>query len=309
MPVAKSGRSTGVTCSSIGGIADVKVDYQQGCGSGTIFTVTFRNQVIVSGGGFSASGDSGSLIANSQTAQPVALLFAGGSTNTVGNPIQDVLNALKDPTSGTAPTMVGGGQHAISCPAGPAAATPRTSALSQAAAAQATAARDKHAQELMADPAVIAVDIGVSDDQPGQPALLVYIEQGRPRPPLPAEVDGVRTKVIFADRLRALTAGLEAARVAPPAPALSDAEVARATAVKETHAAQLMADPSVIGVGVGESSDSPGEAALVLYIELSKPVGVVPIQIDGVRTKVIRADRFRAFGWNEKPSRTCDLKR
>jgi hypothetical protein len=70
-----------------------------------------------------------------------------------------------------------------------------------------------------------------------------------------------------------------------------------------------MADPSVIGVGVGESSDSPGEAALVLYIELSKPVGVVPIQIDGVRTKVIRADRFRAFGWNEKPSRTCDLKR
>ena len=310
MSVAKSGRSTGLTCSPIEAInAKVSVQYQQGCGSGTKFAITFNNQVVVSGAAFSASGDSGSLIVNAQTVQPVALLFGGGATNTVANPIQDVLNALKDPTSGAVPSLVGGGQHAIACPASPAAAALRASALSEAATAMATAVKDKHAQELMADPAVIGVDIGVSDDQPGQPALLVYVEQGRPHAPLPAEVDGVRTKVIFADRFRALTAGLQAARVAQPAQALSDAEVARATSVKEKHAAQLMADPSVIGVGVGASSDSPGEAALVLYIELGKPVGVVPTQIDGVRTKVIRADRFRAFGWNEKPTRTCGLNR
>jgi len=62
---------------------------------------------MVSGGSFSASGDSGSLIVNSQTAQPVALLFAGNSTTTVGNPIQPVLAALKDPVTNAMPMVVG----------------------------------------------------------------------------------------------------------------------------------------------------------------------------------------------------------
>jgi hypothetical protein len=58
---------------------------------------TFVNQVVVSGrkGAFSKAGDSGSLIVTDDAnANPVALLFAGGQTSTIGNPIDAVLSAL-----------------------------------------------------------------------------------------------------------------------------------------------------------------------------------------------------------------------
>src|SRR5437773_918508 len=104
MAVAKSGRSSGLTCSSVQTInTSVRIDYQTSCNGGTTFTVTFNNQVVVGGGSFSAAGDSGSLIVDSQTAQPVALLYGGNSTGTVGNPIQAVLTALKHPSSRAAP--------------------------------------------------------------------------------------------------------------------------------------------------------------------------------------------------------------
>src|SRR5436309_11581251 len=118
MAVAKSGRSSGLTCSSVQTInTSVRIDYQTSCNGGTTFTVTFNNQVVVGGGSFSAAGDSGSLIVDSQTAQPVALLYGGNSTGTVGNPIQAVLTALKDPSSGAVPAIVGGAQHSVACPA------------------------------------------------------------------------------------------------------------------------------------------------------------------------------------------------
>jgi hypothetical protein len=55
------------------------------------------NQVVVGGkrGAFSKAGDSGSLIVTDDAnANPVALLFAGGQTTTIGNPINAVLAAL-----------------------------------------------------------------------------------------------------------------------------------------------------------------------------------------------------------------------
>src|SRR5438552_17811291 len=86
MAVAKSGRSSGLTCSSVQTInTSVRIDYQTSCNGGTTFTVTFNKQVVVGGGRFSAAGDSGSLIVDSQTAQPVALLYGGNSSGPVGN--------------------------------------------------------------------------------------------------------------------------------------------------------------------------------------------------------------------------------
>src|SRR3954465_11507349 len=115
MPVAKSGRSTGLTCSSISSVnTSVKVDYQEGCDTGTKFTATFSNQIVINGAPFSSGGDSGSLIVNSQTAQPVGLLYGGSDVDTVANPIGDVLNALRD-SGGVAPMIVGGAQHAVAC--------------------------------------------------------------------------------------------------------------------------------------------------------------------------------------------------
>src|SRR5947207_881577 len=88
--VAKSGRSTGLTCSTLGSVStNVQVDYAASCGGATAFTSTFSNQVVINGGSFSASGDSGSLIVTADTARPVGLLYAGSSTNTVANPSQD----------------------------------------------------------------------------------------------------------------------------------------------------------------------------------------------------------------------------
>ena len=61
--VAKSGRTTGLTCAAIGSIMDtVSVQYSTNCdGTGIIFTITYANQVSVTGGDFSSAGDSGSL--------------------------------------------------------------------------------------------------------------------------------------------------------------------------------------------------------------------------------------------------------
>lgn len=85
--VKKTGRTTGITTGKIVGInATSRVGYDEG-------TATFRNQIVIeaSGGTFSNSGDSGSLIL-SQDLRPVCLLFAGGGGQTIANPIAYVLD-------------------------------------------------------------------------------------------------------------------------------------------------------------------------------------------------------------------------
>ncbi|MCH7971079.1 MAG: carboxypeptidase regulatory-like domain-containing protein, partial [Chloroflexi bacterium] len=97
MDVTKYGRTTGQTESQISGInAIVNVGYTGG-------TARFVNQVIVSGGKFSDGGDSGSLIVTSDGLNPVALLFAGSRTATIGNPIGPVLAAFGVSIDGSGP--------------------------------------------------------------------------------------------------------------------------------------------------------------------------------------------------------------
>lgn len=92
--VRKSGRTTGMTTGTIQTInATVNVSYGGGCG-----TAKFVGQTIITPGGFSTAGDSGSLILGgtdgSGRRKPVGLLFAGSSSFTVANRISDVLGAL-----------------------------------------------------------------------------------------------------------------------------------------------------------------------------------------------------------------------
>lgn len=89
LAVKKSGRTTGYTQSSISQIGvNVTVRYNGG-------RAYFTDQFVVSGGGFSDSGDSGSLIVtNDASANPVGLLFAGSSSSTIANPINVVLSEL-----------------------------------------------------------------------------------------------------------------------------------------------------------------------------------------------------------------------
>jgi hypothetical protein len=100
--VAKSGRTTGLTCSTIQSISTdgVNVDYDQSCGGATAFTAVFNGQLVINGGNFSAGGDSGSLIVTVDTAQPVGLLYGGNNTSTVANTIMDSTNSLGQATKG-----------------------------------------------------------------------------------------------------------------------------------------------------------------------------------------------------------------
>ncbi len=97
--VKKSGRTTGLTRSTISGLnATVSVAYDNECAGGAAFTKTFTGQIIISNRGskFIAGGDSGSLMVEDVAANPraVGLLFAGSSSLAVANPIDEVLGFL-----------------------------------------------------------------------------------------------------------------------------------------------------------------------------------------------------------------------
>ena len=97
--VKKSGRTTGLTRSTISGLnATVSVAYDNECAGGAAFTQTFTGQIVIANRGsrFLAGGDSGSLMVEDVTTNPraVGLLFAGSSTSAIANPIGQVLSFL-----------------------------------------------------------------------------------------------------------------------------------------------------------------------------------------------------------------------
>jgi hypothetical protein len=66
----------------------------------------------------------------------------------------------------------------------------------------------------------------------------------------------------------------------------------------------MMSDPAILGVGVGASQDSPGESAVIVFVEKGKQV-TIPAEIDAVRTRVIETDRFRTFNWGKRTVNSC----
>jgi hypothetical protein len=212
MAVAKSGRTSGLTCDTIAAInVTVQVQYENTCGSNSTFLVTYDNQVEIDSTTFSSAGDSGSLIVNAQTAEPVALLFAGDNTSTLANPIQAVLTALADPKDPTVlPTFVGGATHPVSACTG---TFSQLSGIAQNLAKsfsrptdaeidRAATAKQNHVAALMADPAIIGVGVGAGD-APGEAAIIVFADQAKSHMPIPATLDGVRTKVKNVERFHA----------------------------------------------------------------------------------------------------------
>jgi hypothetical protein len=323
--IAKSGRSTGLTCSAIFAIkTNVSVTYQKGCGTGSTFSATFSNQVDITNNGFSAEGDSGSLIVTQDTADAVGLLFAGSASDTVANPISDVLNGLADPANPSSkPIFVGAASThpvaACNLP-GPQSAIGARLAVQKIAASSGTlqralAARDAHNAELMAHPEVQAVGVGASYDNSAEPAILFFVTRGQPRSILPAEVDGIRTRIIEGDLFsgRGVLSAADSAMLeqgaAPPqlVYSISDVEVARAQGVHTAHVDELMKRPGVQGVGIGSSADAPGEAALVIFTVRGVPHDPIPATIDGLRTRVRETERFRA-GFGQIPAqRGCSM--
>lgn len=331
MAVAKSGRSTGLTCSRIETIdVRISVAYQKGCGSGATFTKIFTNQVQVAGGEFSAQGDSGSLIVAQDTADPVALLYAGSDSDTLGNPIGDVLNAFADPTTGERPVFVGtDAPHVVAACSlpGPAAANASisTSAAAQAASSdrelqRATAVRDLHAPRLLSYPEVDAVGIGSSLDEPGKPAILFFVNKGRSPADVPAEVEGVRTRIIEQDVVSypaaphgGMLTAAESAELerdvefqsAKQVTRISQLKIARAREAQAGHVDEIMQMKGVQGVGVTSSADSPGDAAMMIFVLRGVAHGPIPLTVDGIRTRVRESSRFQAGFSDSKTGAGC----
>ena len=105
--VKKSGRTTGLTRSSVSGLnATVNIQYENECAGGNSFVQQYTGQIVISNSGsrFLNSGDSGSLMVQDVTsnARAVGLLYAGSSSSAIANPIGEVLAWI-----GGGATMVG----------------------------------------------------------------------------------------------------------------------------------------------------------------------------------------------------------
>ena len=191
--VQKSGRTTGHTTGLIGSTnTSVNVQYQVRCGSGQKYTVSYTNQVVINSSTFSAGGDSGSLIVtNDGCKQPVALLFAGSSSDTIGNPIGEVLTKL-----GNQPGLGGIGFVGNNCSAQPGG---QELQLPQQALERASRILERNRHDLMSKPAVLGVGLGALEDN-SQPAVVVYVDKtSQVKPQLPDQVDNVPVRIVMTD--------------------------------------------------------------------------------------------------------------
>jgi hypothetical protein len=177
--VKKSGRTTGLTRSSISSLnATVTVGYTDEC-AGNSFNVTYAGQILISNRGsrFLNSGDSGSLMVEDVANGPraVGLLYAGSSSIAVANPIDDVLNHFQM-------TMVGG--------AGQASATAgETGPTSKRGLANAIAVQQRHARELMSVPGAVGHAVGAG----ASPVIKILVTEitGRAQAAAPRQLEGV----------------------------------------------------------------------------------------------------------------------
>lgn len=302
MRVAKSGRTTGLTCGGVSAVdLDVAVDYFSDCAETRPYTTkVFTNQVAISGDRFSDAGDSGALVVDATTGEPVGLFFAGGTDAAgvgqgVANPAASVLNELGAAAGSSASfTFVGGADHPVSC---------LSYGNSTVGAAQAMALPDaeiaRGQQALftargLVNPAagILGVSMGKSSDRPGEAAVIVYVDDSA-KENVPATIEGVRTMVIAAtpEAVALGTAPLD--NSAAGAPPLNGAALSRALHLKQQVARSLMRqNVAYFGVGVGQSLDNPREAALVVYVDRTRLPAHLPLTIDGVRTRFIVMDRL-----------------
>ncbi len=208
--VAKSGRTSGFTTGSIGSVnTSVSVQYQKNCGSAKKFTVAYKNQVVINSSTFSAGGDSGSLIVtNDASHNPVALLYAGSSSTTIGNPIGEVLTKLSN-VVGRSITFGGGGggPAAVSLSGSQGGQEPfipglaaQGRVLPEQAVARASAVLEQHRANLMFQEGVIGVGVGASDRADGEAAIVVYVDRTSPAKPVFADsLEGVTVRVVYTD--------------------------------------------------------------------------------------------------------------
>lgn len=304
MTVAKSGRTTGLTCASVSALSlSVQVSYYTNCAeTSPYYTKTYTNQIGIEGNQFSDAGDSGSLVVDTSNAEPVGLFFAGGQSSTgvgegVANPAGEVLSELgaQSFAHGTSYTFVGGADHPVSClDYGDGTATAAQARTLTAAETDRTEAAMSEARALV-NPrdGILGVATGKSSDQGGEGAVIVYVNPNI-NVTVPATIHGVRTEVIPASAQAVATGTAPRSLLAAASPlALPSTVLHQAIAVQQQIAPSLMAqNPAFFGVGVGQSLDDPRQAALVIYVDRNQVPAQLPATIDGLRTRYIIMERL-----------------
>ena len=302
MRVAKSGRTTGLTCAQVTAIdLDISVDYFHDCAETRPYlSKTFTNQVAVSGDRFSDSGDSGSILVDTSNAEPVGLFFAGGIdaagvSHAIANPAPDVLTALNTQIPGSPDfSFVGGADHEVSClsygDSSNSAAQTRT--LSDGEIGRQQAAVNAGRSLVNPSAGILGIAAGKSSDEPGTAALIVYVDEGQ-TPAVPATVGGVRT-IVIPSNARAVAMGTAPGNaIFAGVPTISGTALASAVTAKQQLARKLMQqNPAYFAVGVGQSLDNPREAALVIYVDRTRIPTRVPATINGVRVRYVFMDRL-----------------
>ncbi len=318
MRVAKSGRTTGLTCAAVSAISlDVSVDYYRDCAETKPYlTKLFTNQVAISGDRFSDAGDSGALVVDANDAEPVGLFFAGGTDTSgvghgVANPAGDVLSELGAQSgAGTSYTFVGSADHGVSCLSYGDSTVSSAQALPLSDEQIASGQQALSAARLLVNPSagILGVGMGKSSDHPGEAAVIVYVDEAGSAS-VPPAVDGVRTLVIPTNAHAVAFGTAPLANAVGGAPPLAASTLNQALAVKRQVARGLMGqNPAFFGVGVGQSLDNPREAALVIYLDRTRVPGQLPQTINGARTRYVVMDRLhvtRSYATTIQSSRHC----
>jgi hypothetical protein len=302
LTVAKSGRTTGLTCASVSALnLDVRVDYFLDCAETKPYlTKTFTNQIAISGDRFSDAGDSGALVIDAANAEPVGLYFAGGTdvagvSQGVANPVSEVLSELSAQAGdGVSYSFVGGADHAVSCLSygDSTVGAPQARTLADSEVSRAQQALGQARMLVNPSAGILGVAIGKSSDHSGEAAVIIYLDENK-NVNAPATIDGVRTLVIPANAHAVAYGSAPQSVFVSAAPALTATVLNAATAAKQSVARSMMRrNPAFFGVGVGQSLDNPKEAALVIYVDRQRVPAELPQIVGGLRTRYVVMDRM-----------------
>ncbi len=300
LKVAKSGRTTGLTCGAVSALdLDVRVDYYLDCAETRPYlTKTFAHQLGLSGNQFSDAGDSGALIVDAANAEPVGLYFAGGTdlsgvSQGVANPAPDVLNELSAQLGGGGYSFVGTADHAVSCLSYGDNTVPAAQnlPLNDAEYQRAQQGLGQARMLVNSSTGILGVATGKSSDHPGEAAVILYTDENR-AVNVPANLDGVRT-VVIPTTARAVVYGSAPQTPEAASASVPSAALAQAIAIKNQASASLLQEnPAFFGVGVGQSLDNPRDPALVIYVDRNRLPANLPAIVDGLRTRYIVMDRL-----------------
>src|SRR5262249_30306733 len=129
--------------------------------------------------------------------QPVALLFAGSSTTTIGNPVGEVLSNISTALGGGTVSFVGNvcvspTSHVL--PQGV-----QTGELSTESLERATEAMRARENGLMNRPGVIGVGVGAPDISSSDAVIVVYVDVNSPSANVPRRIRGVRVRKVYTE--------------------------------------------------------------------------------------------------------------